>query len=262
MSSQRWRAALPAILMGVGLLAAWELTVRRFEIPSYIVPGPVAIGKALVVDWPLLSGSLLATLRLTLFALLFATVGGLLAAIVFSESRFIERTLFPYAVILQVTPSVAIAPLIIIWVNNTAAALVLCATFVAFFPILSATVAGLKSADHNLTELFELHRARRWQTLLYLKLPAALPYFLSGLRISGGLALVGAVVAEFVAGSGGHGSGLAYRILDAGYQLQFPRLFAALVLISVIGVAMHFLTSFISYLCLRSWHESTLVRER
>lgn len=262
MSTRRWPAAVPAVVTGAAVLLVWEACVRHFDIPSYIIPGPVAIAKALISDWPLLSNSLLATLRLTLCALLFATVGGLVTAIAFSESRFIESTLFPYAVILQVTPSVAIAPLIIIWVNNTAVALMLCATFVAFFPILSATVAGLKSADHNLTELFELYRARRWQSLLYLKLPAALPYFLSGLRISGGLALVGAVVAEFVAGSGGHGSGLAYRILDAGYQLQFPRLFAALVLISAIGVGMHFLTSFISHLCLRHWHESSLARER
>jgi len=262
MKRRRWRTALPAVLMGAALLVLWEAWVRHFDVPTYIIPGPVAIAKALVTDWPVLASSLLATLRLTLFALLFATVGGLAAAIAFSESRFIERTLFPYAVILQVTPSVAIAPLIIIWVNNTAVALILCATFVAFFPILSATVTGLKSADHHLTELFELYRARRWQSLVYLRLPTALPYFLSGFRISGGLALVGAVVAEFVAGSGGHGSGLAYRILDAGYQLQFPRLFAALVLISVIGVGMHFLTSFLSYLCLRTWHESSLERER
>ncbi len=255
-------AAVRPVAMGVALLLVWEFSVRHFHVPTYVIPGPVDIGRALVSDWPMLSASLAVTLRITFCALLFAVVGGVSAAVIFDESRFVESTFFPYTVILQVTPSVAIAPLIIIWIDDSSAALMVCATLVAFFPILSATLAGLKSADHNLIDLFDIYRARRWQTLIYLKLPAALPYFLSGLRISGGLALVGAVVAEFVAGSGGRGSGLAYRILEAGYQLQFPRMFAALALITAAGVGMHFCTAYVSYLGLHRWHESSLRRER
>jgi NitT/TauT family transport system permease protein len=164
-------------------------------------------------------------------------------------------------VVLQVTPVVSIAPLIIIWVGDINLSLLICAWIVAFFPILSNTILGLNSADHNLVNLFQLYGATRWQTMRYLKLPASLPYFLGGLKISGGLALIGAVVAEFVAGSGGNESGLAYRILEASYQLKIPRMFAALLLISASGVAIFLVTSYIAHLLLRRWHESAVKRE-
>jgi NitT/TauT family transport system permease protein len=180
---------------------------------------------------------------------------------IFTQSRWLEKSLLPYAVVLQVTPVVAIAPLIIIWVGDIDLSLLICAWIVAFFPILSNTILGLNSADHNLVDLFQLYGASRWQTLWRLRLPAALPYFLAGLKISGGLALIGAVVAEFVAGTGGNASGLAYRILEAGYQLKIPRMFAALFLISASGVAIFIVTSAISYFALRRWHESALRRE-
>ena len=160
-----------------------------------------------------------------------------------------------------VTPVVSIAPLIIIWVNDVNLSLLVCAWIVAFFPVLSNTILGLNSADHNLVNLFQLYRAGRWQTLRYLRLPAALPYFLGGLKISGGLALIGAVVAEFVAGTGGSASGLAYRILESGYQLRIPRMFAALFLISASGIAIFMATSWIAHMLLRSWHESAIKRE-
>ncbi len=186
---------------------------------------------------------------------------GVSLAIIFTQSKWLEKSLFPYAVILQVTPVVAIAPLIIIWVGDINLSLLICAWIVAFFPILSNTILGLNSADHNLINLFQLYRASRWQTLRYLRLPAALPYFLGGLKISGGLALIGAVVAEFVAGTGGSASGLAFRILESGYRLEIPRMFAALILISLSGIAIFFLTSWIAYLALRHWHESAVRRE-
>jgi NitT/TauT family transport system permease protein len=186
---------------------------------------------------------------------------GVALAILFTQSKWLEMSLFPYAVILQVTPVVSIAPLIIIWVGDINLSLLICAWIVAFFPILSNTILGLNSADHNLVNLFQLYKANRWQTLRYLRLPAALPYFLGGLKISGGLALIGAVVAEFVAGSGGNASGLAYRILESGYQLRIPRMFAALIMISVTGIAIFLLTSWISHLLLRKWHESAIKRE-
>jgi NitT/TauT family transport system permease protein len=247
--------------MGIFMLALWEGLVRAMAIPPYILPGPILVAETLVSDWGTLWPALLVTLRITLEALLAAVVVGVMLALLFSLSRWIELSLFPYAIILQVTPIVAIAPLIIAWVDDVDVSLLICAWLVAFFPILSNTVLGLRSVDRNLLDLFELYGAGRWRTLVDLRLPAALPYFLGGLRISGGLALIGAVVAEFVAGSGGRASGLAYRILESGYQLKIPRMFAALVLISVAGIAIYLLLSLVSHLLLRRWHESALSEE-
>jgi len=249
------------VLMGLFMLALWQGLVRAMAIPPYILPGPILVAKTLVSDWGTLWPALLVTLTITLQALLAAVVVGVLLALLFSLSRWIELSLFPYAIILQVTPIVAIAPLIIAWVDDVSVSLLICAWLVAFFPILSNTVLGLRSVDRNLLDLFELYGASRWRTLLDLRLPAALPYFLGGLRISGGLALIGAVVAEFVAGSGGRESGLAYRILESGYQLKIPRMFAALVLISAAGIAIYMLLSLASHLLLRRWHESALKEE-
>lgn len=246
------------VLMGLFMLALWQGLVRAMAIPSYILPGPILVAKTLVSDWGTLWPALLVTLTITLQALLAAVVVGVVLAVLFSLSRWIELSLFPYAIILQVTPIVAIAPLIIAWVDDVNVSLLICAWLVAFFPILSNTVLGLRSVDRNLLDLFELYGSSRWRTLIDLRLPAALPYFLGGLRISGGLALIGAVVAEFVAGSGGRESGLAYRILESGYQLKIPRMFAALVLISAAGIAIYLLLSLVSHLLLRRWHESAM----
>ena len=209
-------------------------------------------------DGPSLLGSLLVTLRITLAALAAAAILGGAIALLFSLSRLLEISLFPYAVILQVTPIVAIAPLIIIWVQQPFVALLVCAWIVAFFPIVSNTTIGLNSADRNLVALFRLYGASPAQTLRYLKLPTALPYFLAGLRISGGLALIGAVVAEFVAGTGGAETGLAFRILEAGYRLAIARMFAALFLLSATGVAIYLVIDVLSRLILRHWHESAI----
>lgn len=256
-----WPRILAPLVIGVIVLALWEFAVRWNDIPHYVLPGPILVGQTLVADWGTLSGSLWVTLKITFMALAAAIVVGVTLAVLFSQSKWLEMALLPYAVILQVTPIVAIAPLIIIWANDIDLSLLICAWIVAFFPILSNTILGLNSADHNLVNLFELYGASRWQTMRYLKLPAALPYFLAGLKISGGLALIGAVVAEFVAGTGGSASGLAYRILEAGYQLKIPRVFAALVMISLSGIAIFLATSLISYLLLHRWHESAIRRE-
>ena len=250
----RWAAA-PG-LVGLLALALWEGAVRLFGVPPYVLPGPVAIAAALREDWPLLWPSTLATLRIALLALLAAVASGGLLAVVFAQSRALERALFPWAVVLQVTPVVAIAPLILIWVEDVTAALLVCAAIVAFFPVLSNTALGLRSADRNLVELFRLYGASRRQTLLLLRLPSALPFFLAGLRVAGGLSLIGAVVAEFVAGAGGAGSGLAFRILEAGYQLRIPRMFAALALISALGIGIFAALGLVQHLLLRRWHES------
>jgi NitT/TauT family transport system permease protein len=255
-----WLRILAPTVIAALFLGGWEAVVRVNEIPHYILPGPVLVGQTLLRDWGTLSVSLLVTLQITFMALSVAAVLGLALAVLFAQSRIIELSLFPFAVILQVTPIVAIAPLIIIWVNDVTISLLICAWIVAFFPILSNTTVGLNSADHNLIDLFRLYRANRWQVLVRLLLPSALPYFLAGLRISGGLALIGAIVAEFVAGTGGSASGLAYRILEAGYQLQIPRMFAALVLVSGTGIAIFLALTLVSHLLLRKWHESAMGR--
>jgi NitT/TauT family transport system permease protein len=254
------RSAAP-FAVGTVLLALWEIVVRVNGIPPYILPGPLAVAASLWTDGPSLLGSLLVTLRVTLAALAAAAILGGAIALLFSLSRILELSLFPYAVILQVTPIVAIAPLIIIWVREPFLALLVCAWIVAFFPIVANTTVGLNSADRNLLALFRLYGASRGQTLRHLKLPTALPYFLTGLRISGGLALIGAVVAEFVAGTGGAETGLAFRILEAGYRLAIPRLFAALFLLSLTGIVIYLVLDFLSRLLLRHWHESAIEEE-
>lgn len=255
------RKVLPPLILGLLLLGGWEAAVRFFAIPQYLLPGPVAVAQALATDWQTLAQSWWITMSIALAALAAAVVLGVGLAVLFSASRWVERSFFPYAVILQVTPIVAIAPLIIVWVNDTSLSLLICAWIVAFFPILSNTTLGLNSADPNLVDLFKLYRARWWQRMAWLRLPSAMPYFLAGLKISGGLSLIGAVVAEFVAGTGGQASGLAYRILESGYQLKIPRMFAALALISLSGILLFLALSLLSHLCLRRWHESEMGEE-
>ncbi|WP_392534678.1 ABC transporter permease [Nostoc sp. C117] len=250
------------ITIGIFALVLWDMLVRVMHLPPYILPSPLLVFKTLITDWNELFGSLLITLQITVVAFFAAAISGLLIAILFTQSKWIERSLFPYAVILQTTPIVAIAPLIILWLkNNTFAALVVCAWIVAFFPIVSNTTLGLNSVDRNLLNLFQLYKASRWQTLLYLRLPSAMPYFLGGLKISGGLALIGAVVAEFVAGTGGAKSGIAYRILISSYNLQIPRMFAALFLTTGLGVIIFIGLSALSDLILSKWHESAVKEE-
>lgn len=246
------------VLLGFVLLSAWQIVCVSWKIPSYLVPTPVDVIKTLFENWATLWTALLVTLKITGLAFLCAIVIGVAMAFLLVQSRIIEASLFPYAILLQVTPIVAIAPLIIIWVKSQTPALVICATLVALFPIVSNTVLGLRSVQPGLLNLFKLNRATRWQTLLRLRIPSALPYFFGGLRISCGLALIGAVVAEFVAGTGGSGAGLAYQILQAGFQLNIPLMFAALAMIAVTGVALFLAMAWLSRLSLRHWHESEL----
>jgi NitT/TauT family transport system permease protein len=254
------RIAVPVIAFGA-FIALWQWYVVAYQVPRYILPAPTEVAATMVGDWPILSSALAVTLTITFSALALALVGGVALAILFIQSRWLELAFYPYAVVLQVTPIVAIAPLIIIYAPSTESVLLICAFIVAFFPILSNMTQGLKSTDHNLLNLFELYGASRWQSLLHLRIPAALPYFATGLRIGGGLALIGSVVAEFAAGSAGAQSGLAFRILEAGRRLNVPRLFAALILITLTGLAIFALTSLVSHLLLRRWHESAIRRE-
>lgn len=254
----RW--LLPVLVM-LGTVGLWQWYVDAYNVPHYILPGPDRVVDALVKDWPTLWPALLITLQITLGALIIATIGGVGLAVLFAQSKWVEMSFFPYAVILQVTPVIVIAPLIFIYVPSKIVGLLICAWIVAFFPILSNTTLGLNSADHNLRNLFQLYGASRWQTLRYLRLPAALPYFLGGLKIAGGLSLIGAIVAEFVAGTGGLGSGLAFKILEASYRLNIPRMFAAILLISATGIIIFASLSILSHLMLRHWHESAIKRD-
>jgi NitT/TauT family transport system permease protein len=254
----KWAAPIG---VGVIVLVLWHVLVKAFDVPKFLVPGPLLVAETLIADWSLLFNSLLVTLKITFGAFFLAVVIGTLVAFLFVQSRWVEMSLFPYAVLLQVTPIVAIAPLIIIWVKQPTLALIVCATIVALFPIISNTILGLRSVNPGLVNLFRMNKATRWQTLVQLRIPSAAPYFFGGLRISSGLALIGAVVAEFVAGTGGTGAGLAYQILQAGYQINIPRLFAALLMITVTGVALFLLMVFLSKLALASWHESEVVHE-
>jgi len=257
---ERWlQAVLPLLTLALGIWL-WHEVVLLYAIPPYVLPGPGLVARTLVSDWDVLSDSLLATLVTTLEGLLLAVAGGIGLAVLFNVSRLIEYSFYPYAVILQVTPVVAIAPLLLIYLPQQAAVLA-CAWIVAFFPVLANTTLGLNSVDHNLTDLYRLYGASRSQMLFRLKLPAALPYILGGVRIAGGLSLIGAVVAEIAAGSAGAGSGLAYRIAESGYRLNIPRMFAALILLSITGIVIFFALSGLSHLLLRRWHESAVRRE-
>jgi NitT/TauT family transport system permease protein len=255
----KWLLPLTIMLLAIWL---WDRICVWNAIPQYILPRPGVVLQTLHTDAGLLFGSLLVTLEITFFSLALAVVGGVGLAVLFTQSKWVEMSFFPFAVVLQVTPIVAIFPLINIYVDNQTTKLLLCAWIVAFFPILSNTTLGLNSVDRNLRDLFRLNGATRWQELWYLRLPAAMPYFLGGLKIAGGLSLIGAVVAEFVAGATGQSSGLASRIIEAGYRLNAPRLFAALILISLTGIVIFLVLSLVAHLALRRWHESALKQER
>ncbi len=256
-----WELALPTLL-GIAVLALWQFLVTARGIPVYVLPAPSDIARALADNFSSLMTSLGFTLAVTLEAFVAALIAGVALAILFSQSRLLERMLYPYAVTIQVTPVVAIAPLILIWIgfDHVQTALVLIATLVAFFPILSNTALGLKSADFNLVDLMTLYGASRWQILWRLRLPSALPYLLSAMKIAGGLALIGAVVAEFVAGSG-TSTGLAWRIVEAGNRLEIATMFAALALLALLGIAIFAVLSLLERLLLGRWHESALSRQ-
>jgi NitT/TauT family transport system permease protein len=259
MNERALRILAPAAVLALSVLL-WDLIVRINGIPPYILPSPGLVVSTLISDWPILWSSLLATLTTTVEGLVLAVAGGIGLAVLFNRSRLLELSLYPYAVILQVTPVVAIAPLLLIYLPQPAAVLA-CAWIVAFFPVLANTTLGLNSVDHNLADLFRLYGATRTQVLWELKLKAALPQMLAGIRIAGGLSLIGAVVAEIAAGSAGAGSGLAYRIAESGYRLNIPRMFAALLLLSFAGIAIFAVLSWLTHLALRRWHESAVRRE-
>ncbi len=248
---------LSPLIGGVVFLLLWEGAVRVLHVSKFILPAPSAILTTLVTEFPELMRALAYTATITVTAFLLAVISGVTLGVLLTQNRRIERMFWPYAVALQVTPMVAIAPLVIIWVglDRVWLALMILAWIVAFFPMLSNTAIGMKSADHGLRNVFTLYRASRWKQFRYLQLPAALPYILSGARISSGLSVIGAVVAEFVAGSGSS-TGLAWTIVESGSMLNVPRMFAALFVLSAFGLLIWYCTATVQRLLLSRWHES------
>lgn len=251
---KRFLSFLAPIFTFILLLCSWELVVSFQNIPKYILPAPTDIFSSILLNYEDLLLSTFITFRITILAFLIASFLAIFIAILFSQSKIIELSLYPIAVIFQVTPVVAIAPLILIWVglDNAEYAILILAIIVAFFPVLANTNLGIKSVEKNLSELFSLYEATRFKRLFKLQLPYALPFILTGMKTSIGLALIGAVVAEFVAGSG-TSTGLAWRIIEAGNRLDVPKLFAALILLVVLGIVLFLLMSLIEKLLLRSW---------
>jgi NitT/TauT family transport system permease protein len=254
MMMQGLRLLLPIALFA-GLIGFWEWAVAHWQVPPFILPSPGAILAVFETDGASLLGSAWTTLGTTLAAFVLAVISGMALAALFASSRLAEAALSPYAVILQVTPVVAIAPLIIVWVglDNAWLAVLILAWIVAFFPVLASATAGLKAVDPNLRDLFRLYRAGFGQTFLRLMIPSSLPYLLAGIKTAGGLALVGAVVAEFAAASG-NTDGLAWRILEAGNRLQIAKMFAALLLLALMGIALYAILSLVEWLLLHRWH--------
>ena len=252
------KARLIAAALLLLLLALWELFVRQSALSALVLPAPSAVAAALWSGlasgyfWPHISS----TLQALLMGLVAGSAFGLLAGMALAESELLALVLKPYVVVSQVVPKLALAPLFVLWFGFGMLPTVLITALICFFPLMENTLTGLKQVDAQRLQLFRMLGATRLQTLLRLRIRSALPYFFGGLRISSGLALIGAVVAEFVAGTGGQGAGLAYQILQAGFQLNIPRMFAALLLISLTGVALFVLMSWLTRVALGGWHAS------
>ncbi len=247
---------------GALFLGTWEFLVHYLKVSKFILPAPSAIVTTFVKEWPAIYVALKYTATITIGAFVTAVVTGIFFGVLLTSHKRIERTFWPYAVTMQVTPVVAIAPLVIIWVglDRVWLSMLILAWMVAFFPMLSNTAVGMKSADHGLRNVFELYEASRWKRFRYLQLPSALPYILAGARISSGLSVIGAVVAEFVAGSGGS-RGLAFMIVESGTLLNIPRMFSALLMLSIFGMSIWYVTATIQKILLQRWHESELKQE-
>jgi NitT/TauT family transport system permease protein len=260
---QEWFAPILApVIFGILALGLWQFGCRAFSVPIYLLPAPTDIAQCLLYNWPALLHALGNTLSVTLTAFILAVFLGVAAAFMLVQSRWIEMALLPYAVLLQATPVVAVAPLIIILIKNTSLALIACTTVIALFPIITNTTIGLRSADPALLANLRMNNVGRTQTLWRLRLQSALPFFMVGLRISSGLAFIGAVVAEFIAGAGGRGAGLAYVILQSSFQLDIPRIFASLLLIGLTGLALFGTMAALNRLLLRSPHGSPIDLEK
>ncbi len=243
----------PLALLAV-LLALWEAACRLLQIPSFLLPAPSGVAQALVERWPILLASAWNTLAMALTALAVASVSATALAFGIGLNGVLERAVRPLAVTLQVTPVVAIAPLVVIWcgLDNAWRAVVALAAVVAFFPIFSGALTGLKSADPDLERLFDLYGATPWQRLTRLRIPSAMPFLLEGHKVAAGLAVIGTVVAEWVAGSG-KAQGLAWRILEAGNRLRTAEEFAAILVLALLAVLLNAAAGLLEKQALARW---------
>jgi NitT/TauT family transport system permease protein len=248
------RNALPPLALLALLLVIWQAACQIFAIPPYLLPEPSQVGAALVAGAPVLAQAAWRTLTMALEALVAASLFATSLALTVSLSQPLGQAVRPLAVALQVTPVVAIAPLVVIWagVDHPGRAIVLLAAIVAFFPIFSGAARGLAAADPDLERLFDLYGATPWRRLIRLRLPSAVPFLVEGHKVAAGLAIIGAVVAEFVAGSGG-AQGLAWRILEAGNRLQTDRMFAAIMVLALMATGLHFAFQFLEARALKWW---------
>lgn len=251
-----WPAGAAVVMIGIWYAAIW-----LFNIPRYLLPAPHAIVIEAINRWDYLIQGTLLTFSSALAGFILAGVIGITAATILSQSKLLEKSLYPYAIVLQTLPIVAIAPMVVVWMGTGRQTIAVIAFIVAFFPIISNTTLGLTSTDHNLINLLELYSANRLQLLLKLRIPYAIPYIVGGLRISAGLAVIGAIVGEFVAGMGGRAGGLGYQIAEAATMVQTTYLFAAAFAACAMGLIVFIAVNSASHFLLRNWHESSVQRE-
>jgi len=243
-------------------LSLWQFIPALLDIKPFILPKPTDVVAAAVEDWHLLWPATQITIFESVIGFVLSAIVGIGISVLLASSRVLEISLYPYAVILQTIPIVAIAPIIVIWFGSGFNSIVIISFLIGFFPIVSNTLMGLNSVDKNMSDLFKLYNANKWQTMFKLRIPAAMPFILSGLKISCTLAIIGSITGEYIAGIGGGKGGLGYAITVAAVQLKTPYLFACAITGALFGIVFYLLVSMVSRLILKSWHESAMKVER
>ncbi|MDT2046973.1 ABC transporter permease [Priestia flexa] len=252
---------LPPVIVFMLFMLFWQFGTQLLQIPPYLLPKPMDIVEAAVMNWSNLSSAVIRTITESMLGFMFSVIGGVIGALLMSSSKLLERSLYPYAILLQTIPIVAIAPIIVIWFGSGMNAIVIIAFTIGFFPMLSNTLIGLNATDRGMINLLKLYQASPWQIMWKVRIPAALPYIMAGLKISCTLAVVGAIVGEYIAGIGGGDGGLGYAITVASSRMETAYLFACGISASILGVGFFLLVNLFSKLLLGSWHESEMKRE-
>jgi NitT/TauT family transport system permease protein len=249
--------ALNSVIVLACLLALWQALVSFNHLPAYILPGPLAVAQALRDRLPSLLNSLLITTEEAAGGLAASIVAGVAVAMLFAQWRWLRQLVYPYTILLQTVPIVAIAPLIINWVGAGIFSVTVVTFIICLAPIIANTTQGLVSVDENLVQLFLMYKASPAQVLFKLRLPNALPNLFTGVRISAGIAVIGGITGELFAGSTRVGEGgLGYAIIYASNQMETGYLFALVLAATVLGFAFFFITLFLEWLALHHWHES------
>ena len=255
LSSEGW----PVVLVAVVAIAAWYvLTETVYKGKGYLVPAPQEVAVAVGENASVLLIAALTTLKEATFGYLLAIVGGITLAALLSQSKILERSIYPYAVLLQTVPVVAVAPLIVLWFGYNDLSVVIISLIMSLFPIVNNTLLGLRSTSRNLTELFALHNQSRLTLFWKLQLPGALPHIIAGLRISAGLSVIGAIVGEFIIGSGNAQGGLGVQIVFAQGRMYTALLFAEVIAATLLGFLFFMIVSAVGNQLLKNWHESAV----